>query len=134
MSRHTTPLPPMRVDGVRVDPDVAVIDERMTALTAAWDRWLAGDARALAEFVRQHGIESQIERDAIAFALTNEPDARLAPRPGTEAMLLHLDILRATNRSGKSASQIVRIVAERAGVTVRAVELADKRRRDNRDA
>lgn len=115
------------------DDASAVIDVRMTALMAAWDQWLAGDSRALAEFVRHHGVKSHAERTAIAFALTNKPDARRAPKPGTEAMLAHLDILRATNRSEKSERQIVQAVAERAGVTVRAVELADKRRRDKRD-
>lgn len=64
--------------------------QRATDWLHAVERWEAGDARALAEFVLRYGVDSEHERREVARMLTTRPDPRRGTRPGTQAMLRDL--------------------------------------------
>lgn len=57
----------------------------------AVEKWELGDPRAVADYVRRYGIQSDDERESIARMLTTKPDPRRAVKPHTKAMLRDLD-------------------------------------------
>lgn len=66
--------------------------DRISDWMHAVEQWQAGDPRAVADFVRRHGVQSEDEREGIAWMLTmKRPDARAGLKPHTKAMLRDLD-------------------------------------------